>query len=90
MAAAGGDSRNHSKSAIAIRNAARQSTKTTSYIVRVPHKYRHHKEWIVSSLRASQVTNHHFKWWFDIDPIRVISLARLKGGVTCQCYQLPL
>ena len=24
--------------------------------------------------------DHHFKWWFDISPIRAILLARLKGG----------
>jgi len=26
------------------------------------------------------ITNHHFKWWFDIGPIRAMVLARLKGG----------
>jgi len=24
--------------------------------------------------------DHHFKWWFDIGPIRAIILAHLKGG----------
>lgn len=27
-----------------------------------------------------QSHDHHFKWWFDIGPIRAIILAHLKGG----------
>jgi hypothetical protein len=30
--------------------------------------------------RKNQSHDHHFKWWFDIGPIRAIILAHLKGG----------
>ena len=29
---------------------------------------------------GSDSHDHHFKWWFDIGPIRAIILAHLKGG----------
>ena len=37
-----------------------------------------------------QVSNHHFKWWLDISPIRALLLAHLKGGYRKHYYHLPL
>ncbi|MDD4239374.1 MAG: hypothetical protein PHT62_12590, partial [Desulfotomaculaceae bacterium] len=36
------------------------------------------------------VNNHHFKWWFDISPIRADYLLHLKGGYRKHYYHLPL
>ena len=40
--------------------------------------------------RVIQVSNHHFKWWLDISPIRALLLAHLKGGYRKHYYHLPL
>ena len=34
--------------------------------------------------------DHHFKWWFEISPIRALLQARPKGRISQANYRLPL
>jgi len=40
--------------------------------------------------KVDAISNHHFKWWFAINPKRVLLPARLKGGAACTYYRQPL
>ena len=37
-----------------------------------------------------QSHDHHFKWWFEISPIRALLQARPKGRISQANYRLPL
>ena len=41
-------------------------------------------------MRYIQSHDHHFKWWFEISPIRALLQARPKGRISQANYRLPL
>ena len=42
----------------------------------------------IATLKSSH--DHHFKWWFEISPIRALLQARPKGRISQANYRLPL
>lgn len=48
----------------------------------------YNNHWQKSSTLASH--NYHFKWWFEISPIRTLLQARPKGRISQANYRLPL
>ena len=43
----------------------------------------------ITNIVMGQSQDHHFKWWFDVAPVRGGVLAPAKGGVSKAVYWLP-